>query len=205
MTELLERYPALNPIRHEIESAYSVLLETCRSGGKILVCGNGGSCSDSEHIVGELMKCFKKKRPVKTDFANKMKELFPEDAENLCSKLEGAIPAISLPSQTAVLSAYANDKDASLVYAQLVYGYGRPGDTLIGLTTSGNSKNVLNAFKTAKALGVKTIALTGINGGLSNTLCDVTIHAPEIETYKIQELHLPIYHYLCAKLEDELF
>ena len=180
MKELFTRYPVLKPIEHEIEKAYAFLLETCKSGGKILVCGYGGSCSDSEHIVGELMKSFKKKRPVKNDFAEKLQKLFPEDADSLCGKLEGAIPAISLPSQTAVLSAYANDKDPSLVYAQLVYGYGNPGDALIGLTTSGNSKNVINAFKTAKALGVKTIALTGSGGGLSNSVCDTVIHAPEI-------------------------
>lgn len=205
MKELLMRYPELKSTEHEIEAAYNMLLETYKSGRKVLVCGNGGSCSDSEHIVGELMKCFKKKRPVSSAFSENMKSFFPNDAQIFTEKLEGALPAISLPSQTAVLSAYANDKDPSLVYAQLVYGYGKAGDTLIGLTTSGNSKNVINAFKTAKALGVKTLALTGMDGGLSNEICDTVIHAPETETYKIQELHLPIYHCLCARLENELF
>ena len=195
LNELIERYPQLDCIKSDIEAALGLIRDTYKNGGKVLVCGNGGSCSDSEHIVGELMKGFKLMRPV-TD------ERIPED---LRCGLQGALPAISLPSQTGILSAFINDVDPEMMYAQLVYGYAKENDLLIGLSTSGNSKNVVNAAIIAKAVGAKTLAMTGAKESKLSELCDVTVKVPETETYKIQELHLPVYHFLCAKIEDEIF
>ena len=171
------------------------MIDTYKNGGKVLVCGNGGSAADSEHIVGELMKGFMLKRTV-TD------ERIPE---HLRCGLQGALPAISLPSQSAILSAFINDVDPEMMYAQLVYGYANENDILIGLSTSGNSENVVNAAIVAKAKGAKVIALTGAKESKMNTISDITIKAPETETYKVQELHLPIYHYLCAETEKHFF
>ncbi len=195
LNELLTRYPVLAPIKDDIEAALGLIRDTYKNGGKVLVCGNGGSCSDSEHIVGELMKGFKLMRPV-TD------ERIPED---LRGGLQGALPAISLPSQTGILSAFINDVDPEMMYAQLVYGYAGENDLLIGLSTSGNSKNVVNAARIAKAVGAKALAMTGAKESKLSELCDVTVKVPETETYKIQELHLPVYHFLCAQIEDEIF
>lgn len=193
--ELLERYPVLSECEDQIKSAIELIRDTYKNGGKVLVCGNGGSCSDSEHIVGELMKGFKLMRPV-TD------ERIPED---LRRGLQGALPAISLPSQTGILSAFINDVDPEMMYAQLTYGYARENDLLIGLSTSGNSKNVVNAARIAKAVGAKALAMTGKKESKLSEICDVCIRVPETETYKIQELHLPVYHYLCAQIEADCF
>lgn len=195
MENLLKRFPALSSVETQIDKALKLIIDTYKSGGKVLVCGNGGSAADSEHIVGELMKGFMLKREV-TD------ERIPYD---LRSKLQGSLPAISLPSQSAILSAYINDVDPEMMYAQLVYGYAKENDLVIGISTSGNSKNVVNALKVANALGAKTVALTGANGGISKEIADVLINAPETETYKVQEYHLPIYHYLCAETEKYFF
>lgn len=195
INELIERYPQLAEISADIEAALELIRDTYKKGGKVLVCGNGGSCSDSEHIVGELMKGFLLMRPV-TD------ERIPED---LRGGLQGALPAISLPSQTGILSAFINDVDPEMMYAQLVYGYAGENDLLIGLSTSGNSKNVVNAARVAKAVGAKTLAMTGVKQSRLSDLCDVTVKVPETETYKIQELHLPVYHFLCAQIESEIF
>ncbi|MBQ7840168.1 MAG: SIS domain-containing protein [Lachnospiraceae bacterium] len=192
---LYERYPALMECRADIEKALELMLKTYQNGGKVLVCGNGGSASDSEHIVGELMKGFILKRPV-TD------ERIPE---HLRKGLQGSMPAISLPSQSAILSAFINDVDPEMMYAQLVYGYAKENDLVIGLSTSGNSKNVVNAIEVARNLGVKTLSLTGQKESRMSELSDVTIRVPETETYKIQEYHLPVYHYLCAQVEREMF
>jgi D-sedoheptulose 7-phosphate isomerase len=195
LKELLERYPALTECEEQIKAAMELIRDTYKSGGKVLVCGNGGSCSDSEHIVGELMKGFKLMRPV-TD------ERIPED---LRCGLQGALPAISLPSQTGVLSAFINDVDPDMMYAQLVYGYATEKDLLIGLSTSGNSKNVVNAARIAKAVGAKAMAMTGKKESKLSEICDACIRVPETETYRIQELHLPVYHYLCAQIEADNF
>lgn len=195
MENLLKRYPELSSCKEAIENARELIISTYKNGGKVLVCGNGGSAADSEHIVGELMKGFMSKRTV-TD------ERIPE---HLRQKLQGALPAISLPSQTAVLSAFINDCDPEMLYAQLVYGYARDNDLVIGLSTSGNSKNIVNALEVAKCVGAKTLAMTGEKESKLSALCDVTIKVPETETYKIQELHLPVYHYLCAAVEKEIF
>ena len=192
---LYERYPELNQCKEDIEKAMGLLFNTYKNGGKVLVCGNGGSASDSEHIVGELMKGFLSKRPV-TD------ERLPE---SLRKGLQGALSAISLPSQSAILSAYINDVEAEMMYAQLVYGYAKEEDLVIGLSTSGNAKNVVKAMEVAKCLGAKTLAFTGENESSLSSICDVTIRVPAIETYQVQEYHLPIYHYLCAGVEKEIF
>ena len=195
MVNLLERYPALEVCKEDIENALKLMLDTYKSGGKVLVCGNGGSAADSEHIVGELMKGFILKRKV-TD------ERIPE---HLRCSLQGALPAISLPNQSTILSAFINDVDPDMMYAQLVYGYAADRDLLICLSTSGNSKNIINAAEVAKALGIKTLSLTGEGGGELSRISDVTIKAPSTETYKVQEYHLPIYHYLCLKVEEYFF
>ncbi len=192
---LYEKYPALKVCREDIEKALELMLDTYRNGGKVLVCGNGGSAADSEHIVGELMKGFLSKRPV-TD------ERIPE---NMRGGLQGSLPAISLPSQSAILSAFINDVDPEMMYAQLVYGYAKENDLLIGLSTSGNSKNVVNAIEVAKSVGIKTLSLTGERESRMSELSDVTIRVPETETYKVQEYHLPVYHYLCAEVERVMF
>lgn len=193
--DLLTRYPQLKTCEKDIEMALSLMIDTYKKGGKILVCGNGGSSADADHIVGELMKGFLKSRKV-TD------ERIPQE---LREKLQGALPAISLSAHTSLMTATINDNDADMVFAQQVYGYAKDNDLLIGISTSGNSKNVVNAVKVAKSLGIKTIALTGETGGELKQFADVTICAPSTETYKIQEYHLPIYHYLCAKVEEEFF
>lgn len=205
MSELYERYPILEECKENVEAARDLMIEIYKKGGKVLVCGNGGSCSDSDHIVGELMKGFLLRRPVGKDFTEQLKAQGFEDAQYITDHLQGALPAISLPSQSAILSAFANDVDADMVYAQLTYGYGQENDLLICLSTSGNSKNVVYAAKVAKAKGVKTIALTGEKQSKLSEICDVTIRVPETETYKIQELHLPIYHYLCEEAEKNFF
>lgn len=195
MKELLERYPALYECRDSIGKALDMITNTYKNGGKVLVCGNGGSAADSEHIVGELMKGFLSKREV-TD------ERIPE---RLRENLQGALPAISLPSQCAILSAFVNDVEPDMMYAQMVYGYAKENDLVIGISTSGNSKNVVNAVEVAKCVGAKTLSLTGQNESKLSELSDVTIRVPETETYKVQELHLPVYHYLCAGVEKAMF
>lgn len=202
--ELFERYPALSSCEKDIDTALELMKEAYTSGGTIYVCGNGGSCSDSDHIVGELMKGFMHKRPLSKTATEKFESLF-EDGKYFATKLQGAIPAVSLAAQSAIISAYANDVDPEFVYAQLVYGYARENDLVIGLSTSGNSKNVVNAIKAAKARGAKTLSMTGEKESKLSALSDVTIRVPACETFKIQEYHLPVYHYLCAALENEYF
>lgn len=192
---LYERYPALSVCKDDIQKALDISVETYKNGGKILVCGNGGSASDSEHIVGELMKGFMLKRPVND-------ERIPEE---LRVGLQGSLPAISLPSQCAILSAFINDVDPEMMYAQLVYGYAKKEDLVIGLSTSGNSKNIVKAVEVAKCLGVKTLSMTGEKASKLSEISDVTIRVPATETYKIQEYHLPVYHYLCAEVEKIFF
>ena len=193
--ELYKRYPALEKCRNEIEAAKEMMFNTYKNGGKILLCGNGGSCADCEHIVGELMKGFLSPRPVSD-------ERIPED---LRQNLQKSLPAISLPSQSAILSAFANDVETEMMYAQLVYGYANVNDLVIGLSTSGNSKNVVNAIEVAKCMGVKTLSMTGSKESKLSELSDVTIRVPATETYQVQEYHLPVYHYLCAEVEKEIF
>ena len=189
----------------EIAAARELMLATYRQGGKILVLGNGGSAADADHIVGELMKGFLLRRPMTEEEGAAFTSALGEEGAGLASKLQRGIPAISLPAQSAVLSAYANDVDPALVYAQLVYGYGKKGDLVIALSTSGNSKNAVEAVKTARALGIATLGFTGEKESALSRLCDVTLRAPSCETYRVQEYHLPLYHYLCAAVEEALF
>ena len=202
--ELFAHYPELAPLEKEIAAARELMLATYRKGGKILVLGNGGSAADADHIVGELMKGFLLRRPM-TEAEKAGFEALGEDGADLVPKLQRGIPAISLPAQSAVLSAYANDVDPALVYAQLVYGYGKREDLVIALSTSGNSKNAVAAVKAARALGIATLGFTGERESALSRLCDVTLRAPSAETYRVQEYHLPLYHYLCAAVEEELF
>jgi phosphoheptose isomerase len=202
---LFVRYPRLVSCKEDIEKAFSILQQCYGRGGKVLLCGNGGSAADCEHIVGELMKGFMLKRDICTEDTDKIKKAFPEDSEFLIKNLQGALPAISLVSQSAISSAFINDVSAEMVFAQQVYGYLKDGDVVIGLSTSGNAKNVVNAIKIAKALGAETIGLTGETGGKLKDICTAAIKAPACETYKIQEYHLPIYHALCAMIEAEVF
>jgi len=205
MNELMQRYPQLESCKASIQGAMELLRQMYKDGGKLLACGNGGSCADCEHIVGELMKSFLIPRPMTNEVKGSMDKLFPEDSERFYQCMQRGIPAISLPSQVAVLSAYVNDVDPEYFYAQLVQGYGKAGDVVLCISTSGNSKNVVRAAQMAKALNLKTLALTGAKDSKLSALCDVTVRVPETETFKIQELHLPVYHYLCAQLEEELF
>lgn len=173
-----------------------------------MIAGNGGSAADSDHIVGELMKSFVKRRKISGDTARKIRESgtdFPEFSEALVSKLQQGLPAINLSTHSALHTAFANDVDYGLIYAQMVLGYGKPGDVFFGITTSGNSANILEAAVVAKAIGMKTIGLTGSLGGKIKGLADVTICVPVSETFKVQELHLPVYHALCLTAEDYFF
>lgn len=206
INELITRYPILAPCREDILRAYEVL-ETCYTQGrKLLVAGNGGSAADSEHIVGELMKEFKLKRRVFADQAESMQRIDPEMGRILAENLQGALPAISLCEHSGLNTAYMNDSgEPALIFAQQVNGYGRKGDVFLGISTSGNSKNILYAAVAAKAKGLKVIGLTGHKESRLATLADVCIRVPETETYKIQELHLPVYHALCMMLEEHFF
>lgn len=201
---LIIRYPQLINIKDDISNAYNILELTYTNNGKVLCCGNGGSCADADHIVGELMKSFKIKRTISNELKSSL-SMYDEMGNNLSNNLEGALPAISLNSHNALSSAYINDTNPEMVYAQLLYGYGKAGDTLITLTTSGNSANCMYAAIAAKALNINVIALTGQSGGKISDIADVTIKVPERETYLVQELHLPIYHCLCAMLEEKFF
>ena len=202
---LIRRYPQLEICREDIKKAFFLLETAYQSGRKLLVCGNGGSASDSEHIVGELMKEFKLKRKVYSDHAAVLKKIDPELGQTLAEHLQGALPAISLTGHSSLQTAYVNDAVPELVFAQQVNGYGKPGDVFLGISTSGNSKNVLYAAVNAKAKGLKVIGLTGAKENKLMKYTDVCIRVPENETFKIQELHLPVYHCLCMMLEDHFF
>ena len=205
VNHLIDRYPKLIVCRGDIMAAYELLEAAYSNGRKLLVCGNGGSASDSEHIVGELMKEFKLKRKVYSDHAAVLKEIDPELGQTLAEHLQGALPAISLTGHSSLQTAYMNDAVPELVFAQQVNGYRKPGDAFLGISTSGNSKNVLYAAVNAKAKGLKVIGLTGAKENKLMKYADVCIRVPETETYKIQELHLPVYHCLCLMLEDHFF
>jgi D-sedoheptulose 7-phosphate isomerase len=205
LDDLTDRIPALEGCKQDILRAYALLHECFTAGGKLLICGNGGSSADSEHIVGELMKGFNLKRPIPQSDATKLAAMFSQEGASLASDLQCALPAISLTSHTALTSAYVNDVDAAMAFAQQVYGLGRPGDALLGISTSGNSANVVNAAKVAKAMGLRTLGLTGGDGGKLAAICDASVIVPARETYLVQEYHLPIYHTLCAMLEYEFY
>lgn len=197
LNNLIERYPVLKACKDDINNAYELLKEMYNNRGKALICGNGGSAADSDHIVGELMKGFYKKRPISGELKAKLGEL--------SDKLQMPLRAISLTNHIALSTAFMNDVAPEMIYAQQVLGYGDMGDCLIAISTSGNSKNVVNAIKAAKALGLNTIGLTGELGGELSVLSDVCIKVPAKLTANVQELHLPVYHTICAMLEDYFF
>lgn len=202
---LLNRYPALKTVEREIAEAYLMIERSYKNGGKLLVAGNGGSAADAEHIVGELMKGFKYQRKIHKDFAKKLLDENKELGEVLAEKLQGALPAIALDGHTALSTAYMNDCEPLLCFAQQVSGFGKKEDAFFGISTSGNSKNILYAAITARAKGMKVIGMTGARNSELEKMSDVCIKVPETETYMVQELHLPVYHCLCLMLEEEFF
>ena len=203
---LEERYPVLRPLDKELREAFSMMKHCFEKGGKLLLCGNGGSSADSDHIVGELMKAFCKKRKIKPELLSQLKDLYGDmEASYFENHLEVGLPAISFSSQTALHTAFSNDQDETLFYAQCLLGYGKKEDLLFGISTSGNAKNVGYALKLAKAMGIPSILLTGKDGGSGKEYADLAIIAPSMETYQIQELHLPIYHCLCLMVEQYFF
>ena len=203
--ELVARYPALAACEQGIRGSYALLEKSFSAGGKLLTAGNGGSAADSDHIVGELLKAFIKRRRPDKDFLDALAAIDSEDGTYLADKLEGSLPAISLCNQTALLTASLNDVDGNVVFAQQLMGLGRKEDVFLGISTSGNSKDVVYAMLVAKAKGLATIALTGRDGGRLARLADAAIIVPERETFKIQELHLPVYHALCLQIEERFF
>jgi D-sedoheptulose 7-phosphate isomerase len=205
LNRFCERYPMLSPVKSTIEKAAEMIINCYSSGGKLLVCGNGGSCSDSEHMVGELMKSFKLKRPVRKDIAERLSEVSGERGKYLAQKLESGLPAISLSSQTSLTTAICNDIDANLIFAQQIIGYGRDKDVLLVISTSGNSQNIKDACITAKAMNLKVIGLTGKTGGGIKEYCDILLNVPEKETARVQELHLPVLHALCSIIENHFY
>jgi phosphoheptose isomerase len=200
-----QRHADLRGCRESIEAALNILVDAFRSGNKVLICGNGGSAADAEHIVGELMKGFRMPRLLSGRPVRELTERFPEEGALLAGKLQGALPAISLVSQSSLCSAISNDSGAEMVFAQQVYGYGAGGDVLLALSTSGRAKNVLYAAITARAFGLKRIGLTGSNESPLSELCDVTIRVPAEDTAEVQEYHTKVYHHICAVLEAEFF
>ncbi|MBP3259733.1 MAG: SIS domain-containing protein [Prevotella sp.] len=205
LRQLTDRYPQLQVCRQAMTEAYEFLEGTFRDGGKLLVCGNGGSASDAEHIVGELMKEFRLKRKIYANHAEILKSIDKEMGTILSENLQGALPAISLTGHSSLTTAFMNDALPELVFAQQVNGYGQRGDAFLGISTSGNSQNVIYAAITAKANGLKVIGLTGQRKNRLMNFADVCICVPEVDTYKVQELHLPVYHCLCMMLEDKFF
>lgn len=205
LQELTDRYPALKGLEEEIRAVYLVIKESFQAGGKLLVAGNGGSCADAEHIVGELMKSFVKPRPVPEALKEALIREDPGMGEALSNRLQRGLPAIALNSHPGLMSAFLNDVDGEMAYAQQVLGYGKKGDVFLGITTSGNARNIRYAAVTARAMGLRVVGLMGRDGGALRALCDAAVIAPEKETYRIQELHLPIYHALCLMLEETFF
>ena len=202
---LIDRYPELENQRDNIITAYHILEKSYSDGGKLLVAGNGGSAADSEHIVGELMKGFENPRKLSQEYKNRLISVDEEMGAKLADNLQGALPAIALDGHSALSTAYMNDCEPLLCFAQQVNGYGNKNDVFLGISTSGNSKNILYAATVAKAKGMKVVALTGVKDSRLSTLADVTIRSSQTRTYMIQEHHLPIYHCLCLMLEDRFF
>jgi D-sedoheptulose 7-phosphate isomerase len=205
LDELMGNYPVLETCRSAICAAFDTVVECYRNKGKLLVCGNGGSAADAQHLVGELMKEYLLKRPLPESDAAKVLEAGGQFGPPIRDGLQGALPALSLAGEVSLFTAFANDVNIDMVFAQQVYGYGRPGDVLIAISTSGASPNVLNAARVARAFGLKSIGLTGAKGGKLKELCDVSICVPADVTWRIQEYHQPIYHALCGMVEQEFF
>ncbi|MDA3939628.1 MAG: SIS domain-containing protein [Spirochaetia bacterium] len=205
ISDLILRYPVLSECRKDINEGSDLLITSIKDGGKFLICGNGGSSADADHIVGELMKGFIHSRPLKQKQKDALKNIAGEPGREMGELLQQGIPAISLSTHASLITAFLNDVDPSLIFAQQVMGLGKPGDVLWGISTSGNAKNVTAAAISAKAMGLKTFALTGSKDSSLSEICDVCIQVKETETYKIQELHLPVYHTLCMIIENYFF
>jgi D-sedoheptulose 7-phosphate isomerase len=203
--ELVLRHARLAFVKETVEQAADALIDCYSRRGKVLICGNGGSSADADHIVGELMKGFENLRPVDDTFKNQLKSVSSERGEYLASKLQQALPAISLTAHQALITAVANDTDADLIFAQQVMGYGSKGDVLIAISTSGNARNVLDAIITARAGGLTVIGITGESGGKMKPFCDVLVNVPESRTAYVQELMLPVFHALCLMVEGHFF
>lgn len=202
---LMERYPVLECCKNDIIDAFDLLDDTYSKEGKMLICGNGGSAADAEHMVGELMKGFKISRKLLSNEVDNLQKIDPDMGEVLAENLQGALPAITLEGHPALFTAYMNDCDPLLCFAQQVNGLGKQGDVQFGISTSGTSKNVLYAAVTAKSKGMKVVGLTGAKDSKLSALADTCIQVPETETYMVQELHLPVYHCLCLMLEEKFF
>lgn len=205
INEMIGRYPALESCKEDIENACSAVIDCYSNNGLLLLCGNGGSCADADHIVGELMKSFEKRRPVEKDLEEGLISVSNTRGATIAQQLQHALPAISLNAHNALISAISNDVDPSLVYAQQIAGYGRKGDVLIAISTSGNSQNIVDAVITAKAKGLTVIGLTGQSGGEMKQYCDIPICVPSVNTAEVQEFHLPIYHTICKTVENRFF
>ena len=205
LSDLILNYPALSVCADDIHMMYDTLACCFEIGGRLFICGNGGSAADALHITGELMKSFVRKRAVDEVFSARLRERYPLETDELIKGLQGALPVYPLVENAALSTAYANDEDAGFVFAQQVYGYARTGDAVLGISTSGDSKNIIRALMTAKGRGAHTLGLTGNSGGIMINYCDVCVRVPETETYKIQELHLPVYHALCLALEERFW
>ena len=203
--DLLLRYPALSQCAQSIHDAYDLFISSYEKGGKMIIAGNGGSAADAEHIVGELMKAFRRRRPLDQAFVERMLAVDPALGAELAKGLEKPLPAVQLCGNESLTTAFANDVNGQLAFAQQLLGYAHPHDVFLGITTSGNSRNILYSAVVAKALGLKVVALTGRGGGAIAALADVCVRVPEDETYKIQELHLPVYHTWCMMLESYFF
>lgn len=202
---LIKRYPILAECREDLIKAYLIMEECFEHDGKLLIAGNGGSAADCEHIAGELMKRFKAPRPITPEMAEKLIAIDPIRGAELANTLERGLMTVPLVAHEALSTAYVNDVDGLGVFAQQLFGFGRSGDVFLGISTSGNSKNVINATVVARALGIKVIGLTGKSGGELSQVADVVVKVPQTETYMIQELHLPVYHSWCLMLEDKFF
>lgn len=200
--QLIERYPSLAVCKKDIEDAANALIESFKNGGKLLVAGNGGSCADSDHITGELLKSFCKRRTPPQDFMHRIKSIDEDTGVYLSDKLQGSLPAIALTNNAALMTASLNDVDGNVMFAQQVNGYGRKGDVFLGISTSGNSRDIVYATVVAKSKGLLTVALTGKDGGRLKGLADICVVVPQNETFMIQELHLPVYHALCLEVEE---
>lgn len=205
ISKLIDRYPVLAPLEETLPQVVGVLTKQFQDGHTLLVCGNGGSASDSLHITGELMKSFQKDRPLRKNIAERVATLFPEELDFYLNNLEMPLPCISLVSELSLLTAFANDKNSDLSFAQQVLGYGKEGAVLFCLSTSGNSPNILHAAKIAKVMGMTVISMTGETGGKLAKYSDILLNVPEKETYLVQELHLPLYHAICLAVETEIF
>ncbi len=205
LDDLQAHYPELESIMGPIRAACDMIASTYRNGGKILTCGNGGSAADAEHIVGELLKSFELKRPLSEEIVSLIRENCPEEAERLIGRLQMPLPALALTSHLSFSTAFSNDEEPALVFAQGLLGLGKAGDVLIAISTSGNSENVVLAAKLAQALGIGTVGLSGTDGGRLKSICEICVCAPAEQTYRIQEYHVAVYHAMCREIENTFF